>query len=176
VYNFPFDALSAAEKPRAIVTILDTLPSVVEMKSWLERNTKVGEEASLKGWVNRISPSALGVLRWIIASNRSCIVPVDQLLNPEGSVTTDTRGKIKDGAERRIPGLDDWLQFRFAMGAPDKEQRFVNCVRNAQQRLNLTRKFEPLPLPSIKEMWVLISSKTRHYSLSMVLRYATGIR
>src|SRR5262249_47996807 len=74
VYNQNFDEIPPEQKQKAIVTILNTLPSVHDMRDWLQKNTKVGEEASLKRWLARVSPVALGVLRWIIASNRSCIV------------------------------------------------------------------------------------------------------
>lgn len=137
IYNANFDDLSALAKRQSLITVLDTLPSVVEMRSWLQRNTKIGEEASLKNWKDRISPASLGVLRWIIASNRSCIVPVDQELDPEGFIIAGS--KAKKGGEQRVWGMGDWLQFRFAMGAPDKEQRFVEAVQSAQQRLNLIR-------------------------------------
>lgn len=134
-YNVNFDTLNDLSKRQSLITILDTLPSVVEMKNWLQRNTKVGEEASLKNWKDRISPAALGILRWIIASNRSCIVPVDQELDSDGSIIPGS--KTKKGGEQRVWGMGDWLQFRFAMGAPDKEQRFVEAVKSAQQRLSL---------------------------------------
>lgn len=137
IYDVNFDTLPDQQKRMSLCSVLDTLPSVAEMRSWLQRNTKVGEEASLKMWKNRISPAALGVLRWIIASNRSCIVPVDQELDSEGLVTSGSRTK---GGEQRVWGMGDWLQFRFAMGAPDKEQRFVEAVQSAQQRLSLIRK------------------------------------
>lgn len=136
IYNTQFDTCGDKEKRDAILSIIDTFPSVLEMRTWLQRYSKVGEEASLKNWAERISPTALGVLRWIIASNRSCIIPVDQFLDQEGNVAPAPKGK-KKGSDRRIPGVDGWLQFRFAMGSPDKEQRFVSCVRDAQKRLNL---------------------------------------
>lgn len=137
IYNVGFDTLADQAKRQSLISILDTLPSVVEMRNWLQRNTKVGEGASLRGWKDRISPAAMGVLRWVIASNRSCIVPVDQELDPEGFVVAGS--KTKKGGEQRVWGMGDWLQFRFAMGAPDKEQRFVEAVQSAQRRLKLTR-------------------------------------
>jgi len=69
--NFHFDDLRDEEKRLSIVQLLNTLPSVNEMKEWLEQNTNVGEEALLSGWRNRMSLSACNLLRWIIASNRS---------------------------------------------------------------------------------------------------------
>lgn len=137
IYNVGFDTLNDQVKRQSLISVLDTLPSVVEMRNWLQRNTKVGEGASLGGWKDRISPAAMGILRWVIASNRSCIVPVDQELDPEGFIVAGS--KTKKGGEQRVWGMGDLLQFRFAMGAPDKEQRFVEAIQSAQQRLKLTR-------------------------------------
>lgn len=134
IYSANFDSLPKQKKTQSILQILETLPSVAEMRLWLQRNTKVGEEANLKMWKSRISPPALGILRWIIASNRSCIVPVDHELDPCGSIINGLGSKR--GSEQRVWGMGDWLQFRFAMGAPDKEQRFLEAVQDAQKRLN----------------------------------------
>ncbi|KAF8455258.1 hypothetical protein BDZ91DRAFT_801459 [Kalaharituber pfeilii] len=125
-----FDSLNHAGKQTAICEMLDTLPTVHQMKKWLEDNTTVGSLASLRNWVERISPAACGVLRWIIASNRSCIIPVDEV-HEDGSVSEIPR-------EPRVWGMgSEYIQFRFAMGAPDKEQRFVTAVKDAQRHLNL---------------------------------------
>ncbi|KAK6525574.1 hypothetical protein TWF281_010631 [Arthrobotrys megalospora] len=146
VYRSNFDELSDVVKRNSIVQMLETLPSVNEMREWLIMNTKVGEEASLKAWRNKISPSALLLLRWIVASNRSCIVQIDQTpddpidynqneIPPDvasGMEETKEKKKVIIG-EERVHGMDGWIQFRFAMGAPDKEQRFVNEVRSAVQ-------------------------------------------
>ncbi|KAF3918740.1 hypothetical protein AA313_de0210163 [Arthrobotrys entomopaga] len=144
VYRSNFDELSDQVKRNSIIQMLDTLPSVNEMREWLVLNTKVGEEISLKSWKNRISPSALLLLRWIVASNRSCIVQIDQTPDDPIEVNLaesppDVAGVIEETkdkkraiiGEERVHGMDGWIQFRFAMGAPDKEQRFVNEVRTA---------------------------------------------
>lgn len=120
IYNDNFDELeSDQEKRHTIATLLDTLPGVNDMRNWLSKNC---EGTELNHWQNRISPSALGVLRWIIASNRSCILAVEN-------------------DDEKVRGLNTWLQFRFAMGAPDKEQRFLKSVKDARQRLNLKCEF-----------------------------------
>ncbi|KAK6507399.1 hypothetical protein TWF481_005832 [Arthrobotrys musiformis] len=151
VYDQNFDELADSFQRNSIVQMLDTLPSVNEMREWLIVNTKVGEEASLKTWRNRISPSALLLLRWVVASNRSCIVQIDQ--TPDDPLTADQAATPPDVAsvmeetkekrkitigEERVHGMDGWIQFRFAMGAPDKEQRFVNEVRTAVASNGLT--------------------------------------
>lgn len=135
VYEQNFDSLVDKEKQTAICVLLETLPSVAEMKSFLQSNH--GRSDSLQAWTDRISPAALGVLRWIIASNRSCIIQVD---NQEG-----------DGmkSEERVSGLPNWMQFRFAQGAPDKEQRFITAVREASKHQEYPTLFawhgSPLP-------------------------------
>ncbi len=115
VYDQNFDDLDDNEKQSSLCMLLDTLPGIKQMKDFLE--TKNGKDASLRAWPNRFSPAALGVLRWIIASNRSCIVQVDNI-----------DGESRK-AEERVSGMSQWMQFRFAQGAPDKEQRFVTEVR-----------------------------------------------
>ena len=124
IYDQNFDELDAASKSKIIRILLDTLPSISRLKEYLE----TGRHSSLNSWADRLSPAALGVLRWIIASNRSCIIQVDR---PDGSTNS---------SEERVSGMPEYVQFRFAQGAPDKEQRFVESVRdnieNAQVNLN----------------------------------------
>jgi ubiquitin-conjugating enzyme E2 Q len=122
LYDVNFDDLTTEQKRGAIVAQLDLLPGVLEIKEYLTRNRM----ATLANWSERISPTASGILRWIIASNRACIVQVD---NPDQS---DKKG------EARLPGMEGWMQFRFAMGAPDKERRFINSVQETRDRLKLT--------------------------------------
>ncbi len=132
VYNQNFDSLHDDVKREMICLLLETLPSIKEMRDYLLRNHSL--DTSLRTWSDRISPAALGVLRWIIASNRSCIVQVDDTSGSE--VVKDNYAKAFR-AEERVYGMGDWMQFRFAMGAPDKEQRFINSVREATSRLGL---------------------------------------
>ena len=122
LYSHAFDTLSQAQKHHAIVTVLETLPSVLEMQKFL-KNEERGKDPNLKAWRNRISESALNILRWIIASNRSCIMQ-DEQLEKEGPKSSSSQSR-----DDRVGGMDDWMQFRFAQGAPDKEQRFIDCVK-----------------------------------------------
>ena len=121
-YRQSFDELPPNGMHHAIVTLLNTLPPVLDMQKYLEDEQK-GKDPSLKTWRSRISDPALNLLRWIIASNRSCIMQVDKLVRDKESTKT-----IK-ATDDRVAGMDDWMQFRFAQGAPDKEQRFVDCVK-----------------------------------------------
>ena len=114
MYDQNFDSLSESHKREAIFALLDLIPSVNDMKYYLLRKN----QSTLSSWVNRFSPAALGLLRWIIASNRACIMQVNE-------------------DEERLWGMPGWTQFRFAMGAPDKERRFIQAVRNTSDRLHL---------------------------------------
>ncbi|KAJ4371512.1 hypothetical protein N0V83_004730 [Neocucurbitaria cava] len=123
IYSQNFDDLNDQQKRQAIVALLDLLPSVQEMKKYLLRKA----QSPLSSWVDRFSPAALGILRWIIASNRACILQVDS----EDDVANGRK------AEERLYGMAGWAQFRFAMGAPDKERRFIQAVRETTDRLHL---------------------------------------
>ncbi|KAF2706345.1 hypothetical protein K504DRAFT_386416 [Pleomassaria siparia CBS 279.74] len=123
IYNQNFDDLDNSHKREAISGMLDILPSIMEMKKYLTRKA----QSPLSSWVDRLPPAALGILRWIIASNRACIMQVDEV---DGS----TPGKR---VEDRVYGMPGWSQFRFAMGAPDKERKFIRAVRETTDRLNL---------------------------------------
>ncbi|KAF2690250.1 hypothetical protein K458DRAFT_427050 [Lentithecium fluviatile CBS 122367] len=123
LYDQNFDELQEHGKREAIYTLLDTLPSVAEMRQYLLRK----KQSPLNSWVDRLPPAALGVLRWIIASNRACIMQVDEDATPIGRKGQD-----------RLCGMPGWSQFRFAMGAPDKERRFITSVRETRKRLKLT--------------------------------------
>ncbi|GAM89935.1 hypothetical protein ANO11243_079750 [Dothideomycetidae sp. 11243] len=117
-YDVAFDDISDMEKHGAIQCLLDTLPNVDEMRLYILGSS----HGNLRSWNDRISPSALGVLRWIIASNRACILHV-----PEDEASRD----------ERVHGMRGWSQFKFVTGAPDKEYRFIKAVRETTHRLNL---------------------------------------
>ncbi|EXJ82775.1 hypothetical protein A1O3_06590 [Capronia epimyces CBS 606.96] len=123
VYDNHFEDLSTQEQLCAVLTLLEVLPGVGEMYQHLERQTKGRKRAaaSLKSWSERIPESSVNLLRWIVASNRSCIAQVDE-------VSGEIKRKSSLMKEDRIGGMDLWMQFRFAQGAPDKEKRFNDCV------------------------------------------------
>ena len=127
IFDQNFDALDTGGKCSTMLLLLETLPSVTEMKAFLL--SRGGQEATLRQWVDRIPPAALSLLRWIIASNRSCIVQVDNF---------DARDRK---SEERVSGMAGWMQFRFAQGAPDKEQRFVTSMRETTAEFNFPTLF-----------------------------------
>lgn len=132
VYKENFDGLSNDRKCSMIITLLDTLPGVEEMKDFLENQHSA--EPSLAKWRDRISKSALDILRWIVASNRSCIIQDDQSIPDK---QTNGKSKAKPISETRVSGMEGYMQFRFAQGAPDKEQRFMDAVTKATNKLRL---------------------------------------
>lgn len=123
-YELEFDMLPPVAKQASICLILNTLPTVKQMQDHLSRQ----RAPDLSSWKERISPAALGILRWIIASNRSCIVHIDE----------GTAGAKKNNGEEPVAGMNGWKQFRFAMGAPDKEKRFLDQVNAVKARCKLT--------------------------------------
>jgi len=121
IYNHLLDDCSLKAQQATICMLLNTIPSVTEMKNYLLQPQN--RNKPLTTWNYRISPAAFGVLRWIIASNRSCIVQVD-----------DPLSKTQNDADR-VFGMDGYIQFRLAQGAPDKEQRFIDAVNKTKERL-----------------------------------------
>jgi len=131
IYNMKFDDLPDFQKEDMIVTLLSSLPSVKEMKAYLW-SRKAFSEARLRDWVDRISPAALGLLRWIVASNRSCIVQVDKY--PGQTKEEAFANKVRLG--QKVSNMDGWVQFRFAQGSPDKEHRFHQALIAKQATIN----------------------------------------
>lgn len=127
IYDTNFDNIGPTRKQALIAMLLWTLPDVHTMRSYLTSN-EASSKRSLSRWKSRISPAALDVLRWIIASNRSCIILDDTIkISEEG--TGPNSSKTTDQNNNLITGLENWIQFRFAQGAPDKEQRFMDAVK-----------------------------------------------
>lgn len=131
VYDKNFDDLTLNQKCECIKMLLETIPSIKEMQNYLRQQQKVAEP-SLRTWVDRISPAALGLLRWIIASNRSCIVQVDMCPRQE----EDDELKTIIRQDEKVSNMNGWVQFRFAQGAPDKETRFNKALADMQEARN----------------------------------------
>lgn len=121
-YSQDFDQLRESSRRAAICAMLDLLPPISELQHYLKRHSM----NSLSSWVDRIPAGVLALLRWIVATNRACILQVE-----EKSESSDT-----------VWGMPGWTQFRFAMGAPDKELKFVQAVNATKTRLKL--KYETL--------------------------------
>ncbi|KAI1179737.1 hypothetical protein F4777DRAFT_531746 [Nemania sp. FL0916] len=108
------------ERSFSLTLLLHTLPSVGEMRSFL-----LGNPARQLATWDRFLPAAMRLLRWIIASNRSFIVQVD---DPSGGAS-----KGLDRSQERISGLSGWTQFRFAQGSPEKEALFLTALQEVKK-------------------------------------------
>lgn len=106
IYNKRFDDMTGTEKRSSIRKLLDTLPSIETMTQYLREN---GADKKLSSWAGITQP-ALDLLRWIVASNRSCII------------------QDNSDPEHLVSGMQNYMQFRLIQGAPDKEQRFLRAV------------------------------------------------
>jgi ubiquitin-conjugating enzyme E2 Q len=132
VYDQNFDDLDERRKADTIVTLLETIPSISEMRAYLKTRERQSEP-SLRAYVDSISPAALGLLRWIVASNRSCIVQVDKFPGQDADVILNSMR-----LDHKVSNMDGWVQFRFAQGAPDKELRFNKALQDTEGRHNKT--------------------------------------
>lgn len=132
-YNSNFDELEDGEKAETIVMLLDTLPSIIDLRSYLIQQSRYGEP-KLAAWKERVSPAAVGLLRWIIASNRSCIVQVDKCAGQSNADAIAAKVRLN----QRVSNIsEDWVQFRFAQGSPDKEQRFLKALQEEQTNFDV---------------------------------------
>ncbi|KAK8159563.1 hypothetical protein IWX90DRAFT_440738 [Phyllosticta citrichinensis] len=124
LYTTDSDSMEDSQMREALWLLLEMLPSVKDMKNHVDRSV------DLKSWSDRIPPPVLGLLRWIIASNRACIMQID-LPDPSSSTLADA------GRQEAVYGMLGWMQFKFAMGAPDKERRFLQSVGKIKNEMNL---------------------------------------
>ncbi|KXG45753.1 Ubiquitin-conjugating enzyme, E2 [Penicillium griseofulvum] len=107
VYDTNLDDLAPFQKQRMISCLLGMLPTIEEMKTFIESHER---GKLLSSWKDVISPAGLDLLRWVVASNRSFIKEDD------------------DKAGSQILGTCGYIQFRLVQGAADKEQRFIDAV------------------------------------------------
>ncbi|KAL1839620.1 hypothetical protein VTJ49DRAFT_1323 [Mycothermus thermophilus] len=143
-YDTDFDDLDDTRKGVAMRMVLDTLPPILQLEEWL-----IGHPSRSLRSMERVSPAAMSLLTWIVGSNRSCILQIERSRNiarenlpltlqgvekrPDGSVLELAR-RGRNREHERILGMEGWVQFRFAQGAPDKELRFNRALREVMQR------------------------------------------
>ena len=81
---------------------------------------------------SRLSPDFLSlsnILLILFRSNRSCLVQVDKCPGQDDAEIAMSKVRL----DQRVSNVtDNWVQFRFAQGSPDKEQRFLNALRAEQ--------------------------------------------
>ncbi|KAI0013190.1 hypothetical protein F4779DRAFT_440507 [Xylariaceae sp. FL0662B] len=122
--NQVLDELTDQEKAFSMQLLICSLPSVMDMRSHLMSS----QSEQLVKW-DRLTPAAMGLLRWIVASNRSYIVQVDECLDSDGSPVDSNLGRKHE----RISGVDGWMQFRFAQGSPEKEALFSEALEHVNK-------------------------------------------
>ncbi|KAJ5766486.1 uncharacterized protein N7511_004102 [Penicillium nucicola] len=113
IYNTNFDDLQTMQKQNMVSTLLCSLPEVKDMQTYIGKH---GSERLLSSWKDVISPAALDLLRWIVASNRSFI----RMDDPNTS--------------HQVHGMNQHVQFRLVQGAADKEQRFLDAVTSVSMK------------------------------------------
>lgn len=125
VHEEEFDDLDDTGKATAMVSILNTIPPVARMREYLAQNPD-GDLSSCPG----LSPAALTLLKWIVASNRSCILQVSHVEDHRAD-DLDLAKNTKTREQEIIPSMgEDVVQFRFAQGTPDKEIRFHRALKD----------------------------------------------
>lgn len=126
---FPYtqdpDELSFTDRDDSLKMLLLGMPSVLDMRSYL-----LTPGHQLSSW-SRLNKSTLALVRWIVASNRSYIVQDDAVpVTFGGGRTTPPETDRSVSTSNKIKGIeDDWMQFRFAQGSPEKELEFINVLR-----------------------------------------------
>ncbi|TLS25236.1 hypothetical protein PpBr36_07169 [Pyricularia pennisetigena] len=115
-FDTSFDTLLDDGKAMAIRFILDMLPPIAQIRTFLKKNPN----SSVTG-MSQVLPPAATLLEWIVATNRSLIMCLEEEddIDPTMDVTPS-----QSLALLKIPEMSGYVQFRFAQGSPDKEERF----------------------------------------------------
>ncbi|KAJ7641952.1 hypothetical protein FB45DRAFT_1054322 [Roridomyces roridus] len=124
-----FDALPKEHMRASIAMMIDSLPSIDEMKRHLERKVKPGKsKPRLQELGNgAILPAAWYILRWCVAS---CTAYLEEMASSEN---------------QRIQGVEgQWRQFRFSVGAPDAEAKFQAALKKATETDANAKKYPSL--------------------------------
>ncbi|CAN8104043.1 unnamed protein product [Discula destructiva] len=126
-YDSDFDDLDDDRKASSMRMVLDTLPPIFRIREWLIR-----QPHSKFRFNDDISPSAASLLEWIIASNRSLILQVSSVQD-RFATDKDLLNTIKTREQEIIPSMrNEYVQFRFAVGSPDKELRFRRALKELE--------------------------------------------
>lgn len=139
-YEHDVDDLDADHRAIALTELLDNLPSVLQMRSYL-----LDEPGRMLASWKRINPSALSLMRWIVASNTSYIVqdgPVPSKdLAAHSSNQNPPSAAMRKATSNLIRPLENgWMQFRFAQGSPEKEYAFLKTLQEMKSKNQSTAK------------------------------------
>ncbi|KAH8929227.1 hypothetical protein BT69DRAFT_1276502 [Atractiella rhizophila] len=119
-----FDGLSTIELKRsALASLIMELPAVHDMKAWLTGEgmtldeKRLGKSRKLQDMkYGKINPSAFNLLRWIVASNTSYLLPIVD----------------EDEMVQGVPKT--YKQFKFIVGSPAKEHLLKKNVEAVKAR------------------------------------------
>ncbi|KDR71552.1 hypothetical protein GALMADRAFT_253891 [Galerina marginata CBS 339.88] len=119
-----FDDLTLPQMRHCIAKLINTLPSVEDMKKNMDRKVKAGKsKPKLRDVDPNVLPAAWSILRWVVAS---CTAHIELI----------------DSGEELIKNLDPtWRQFRLTVGAPDAEAKFKDALKVAAQEDANVKKF-----------------------------------
>ncbi|KAF8881664.1 hypothetical protein CPB84DRAFT_1817227 [Gymnopilus junonius] len=119
-----FDDLSVGQMRHTIAKLINTLPSIDEMKKHLQRKVKAGKsKPKLKDIDPNVLPAAWSTLRWIVGS---CTAHIE----------------VIESGEERIKNLDpSWRQFRMTVGSPDAEAKFKEAINLATKENSDAKKY-----------------------------------
>ncbi|RYP26214.1 hypothetical protein DL768_011779 [Monosporascus sp. mg162] len=122
------DVKEDAQKTFLMLLLLSVLPSVADMRKYLSGHP----HRELANW-EKMVPASMGLLRWIVASNRSYIVQVDGPTEDDEPSANRGADRVVSRRRERISGVDGWVQFRFAQGSPEKEALFQEALKTVQK-------------------------------------------
>ncbi|KAJ4158110.1 uncharacterized protein LMH87_008650 [Akanthomyces muscarius] len=126
------DEFALDRRRLALLTILDGLPPVLDMRKYLL--AQPGRRLST--W-NRINSPELAVLNWTVASNRSLIVQDDIVADKDMQDASSSKAWNKICTSEHPQQIKQpWMQFRFLQGSPEMEQKFEY---KASQMLETTK-------------------------------------
>ncbi|KZW01474.1 hypothetical protein EXIGLDRAFT_717897 [Exidia glandulosa HHB12029] len=120
-----FDMMPLEYQRASVVQLLDLLPSIADMKKYLDKARGKGR-VRLAKMDPTIPTAAWSVLRWTVAS---CTAYLEEILDEDDMV---------HGIDRT------WRQFRFSVGAPDAEARFKANVEAAVKEDKNAKKYPSL--------------------------------
>ncbi|UNI19842.1 E2 ubiquitin-conjugating enzyme [Purpureocillium takamizusanense] len=118
-------SLSDDDQRASLALLMTCIPPVREMRDWLLKNP----ERALSEW-DRVDRSLVVLLTWIIASNRSHLVPDQQIPDQGARPNPQTTHKFTHG-DQGVPG---YLRFRFLQGAPGKESQFEKAAQHVNAK------------------------------------------
>ena len=124
LFDQNLDDLEDRDKAFAMNKLLLALPSVAEMREYVVANPG----RPLSKW-DKMVPSSLALLRWIVASNRSYIRQIDECTDNEHGGDANALSRKNE----KIQGVHGWTQFRFAQSSPEKEALFQEVVEQVSK-------------------------------------------